>query len=330
MGTLACLATGFETIARHPTLIVIPTLLDLFLWLGPRLSMAPVFKSMEQAMMELLTFEGIGTEVGEASIFLRQILNSLATEFNLFTVLTPAPLLGVPSLMAAEMPLLGPFGARAEVEISSFLFIVAWSIILIVMGLFLSALYLRMIGIQVIEETEAPLPGPDSTIAVWGQLIKLVLILIAVLFGISLLSSIFVSCVGMVSLRIAAFLMTLFSSLGLFVALHMLFAVPAIVLLRRPLFQAVRESFILTRSDFLNVTALILLILVISQGFTFVWSLPDHESWAALIGIGGHAFVSSALVATLFIFFQERLRFLEAIEKAFAAKETPAQSAVGK
>jgi len=45
MGALACIVTGFEVVARHPTLIILPLALDLWLWLGPRLSIAPVLQA---------------------------------------------------------------------------------------------------------------------------------------------------------------------------------------------------------------------------------------------------------------------------------------------
>ena len=99
-----------------------------------------------------------------------------------------------------------------------------------------------------------------------------------------------------------------------------MFTIPGIVQLQRGLLQAVKESLLLTRSDFLNVTFLLLLIFVISRGFNFVWTLPEFNSWAATIGLAGHAFVSTALTATLFIFYQERLNFLEVLQQIRAAK----------
>ncbi len=329
MGTLACLAMGFETVARHPVLITIPTVLDLFLWLGPRLSLAPIFRRAEQFVIQLLTMDGVVGEAEEAYLLLQQVFGELAVEFNLFAMLTPAPLLGVPSLMAERMSVLRPFGSRPEIVVASLFFVMAWVLILGAMGLLCSAFYLRTVGVRVVEELEADLPGPEGSFSLWWQLVKLAVILLAVLFSFSLLTSAMVSCIGLVSFPLAAFLMTLFSSLALFVIVHLIFAVPGIILLRRKPLQAMRESLLLTRGDFLNVTLLILLILIVSRGLNFVWKLPAPETWSTLIGIAGHAFVSSALTATLFVFYYERLQFLEVLMQAFATKEAPAQSLVG-
>jgi hypothetical protein len=94
-----------------------------------------------------------------------------------------------------------------------------------------------------------------------------------------------------------------------------------------------KESLLLTRVDFVNVVFLLGLILVISRGLNVVWTLPAPDSWTTFVGLGGHAFVSTALTAGLFIFYQERLRYLEAMKQIFAAqkaRETPVPSVLGK
>jgi len=56
------------------------------------------------------------------------------------------------------------------------------------------------------------------------------------------------------------------------------------------LFQAIKATLLLTRSDFLNVSFLLMLIFIISRGFNFVWTLPEFDSWSTTIGLAGHAF----------------------------------------
>ena len=55
MGALACVTTGFEVTARHLELILLPLLLDLFLWLGPRLSVSPLLMAIKDLMSQLMT-----------------------------------------------------------------------------------------------------------------------------------------------------------------------------------------------------------------------------------------------------------------------------------
>ena len=115
----------------------------------------------------------------------------------------------------------------------------------------------------------------------------------------------------------------------MFVAFHLIFAIPGMVQLRRSPLHAIQESILLTRVDFVSISMLVLLILVISKGFNVVWTLPDPATWSNLIGIAGHAFVSTALTATLFVFYQDRLNFLPKMEKAVVPQEIPAHSLLG-
>jgi len=330
MGTLACLAAGFEVVARHPTVIIVPFLLDMFLWLGPRLSISPILRTMEQFFRESFrSGDTVTAEVKETYVLVSQLLNDLATHFNLFSSLEPAPLLGVPTLMSTRMSLDRPLGPRAEIIVASLFGVMGWVVLLTLLGLGINALYLRMIGRQVIDETEAPFAGPQTLFPLWGKLILFSLIMLFILFMFSITAVAFTAFVSLISLGVAGFVMTLLFSMVIFVGFHMMFAIPGMVQLRRSPLQAIHESLLLTRGDFLNTTFLMLLILVISRGFNFVWSLPDPGTWTNLVGIAGHAFVSTALTATLFIFYQERLSFLTMLQKAHTAQDTAAHPVAG-
>jgi hypothetical protein len=320
MGALACLTTGFDVVARNPYLILIPFFMDLFLWLGPRLSLAPIFKAVENLVTDLMISGIPDADISEAFALTVQVLNELSAGYNLFSILHPAPLLGVPSLMINQLTVERPFGIRPDVSISSVFLVLPMGVLLVIVGLALTAFYLNWVGSRVIAETESPLTGPRSVWNLWGQFILLSLVLLLALSVFGMIIMFFSSFLGLFSMPLAWLSIILASSIVLFIAVHLMFTVPAIVQLQRGLFQAIKESLLLTRSDFLNVTFLLLLIFIISRGFNFVWTLPEFNSWSALIGLAGHAFVSTALTATLFIFYQERLSFLEVLQQIRAAK----------
>jgi hypothetical protein len=331
MGILACLAAGFDIVARRPAMVMIPLLLDLFLWLGPRLSLAPIFTTLEQFYRTW--FRGAGApalpEAEQVSLLLTQMFTVGATRYNLFAVLSPAPLLGTPTVMAAQLTVERPMGLRPEIVIASPFVVFGWIVLLTVLGLGISALYLRVIGHQVIAETESALPGPQLLLPLWGRLIALTLILLFVLGVLLLAGFSFVALIGLLSQGLAFFVVTFLFALIMFVVFHLIFAIPGMVQLRRSTLHAIQESILLTRVDFIGVSMLVLLILVISRGFNVVWTLPDPATWYNLVGIGGHAFVSTALTTTLFVFYQDRLNFLPKMEKARAPQEIPAPSLMG-
>ena len=331
LGALACVTTGFEVAARHLELILLPLLLDLFLWLGPRLSVSPLLMSIKNIMSQLMTTDIAVPETTENYVRMIQLLEELSGVFNLFSLLNPGPLLGLPALMSSRMSALTPMGEQSVVEVASFLVVMAAVVVLVIVGLGLNALYLRTVGKRVIAETEAAIPGPRTIWVVWRQFVEFGLVLYVALFIFSMAVSLFATIVGLFSFLVAGLIMAAMLSIALFVAVHLLFTVPGMVQLRRGLFHAMKESLLLTRADFINVMFLLGLVLVISRGLNVVWMLPEPDSWTTFVGLGGHAFVSTALTAGLFIFYQERLRYLEAMKQIFAAqvKETPAPSALG-
>lgn len=327
MGTLACLKMGFEVVARNPELILTPFCLDLFLWLGPRLSIAPIVRAFRILMNRWLLTDLAFPEVSEGAAMVDQVLGEVARTFDLFSTLRPAPLVGVPVLMPYRITVARPFGVRPEWPVRSVPGMIGLALLLMVVGLALTALYLRGVGRRVIDETEAPLPGPQSPPAVWIQFVKLGALLLSLLVVFSIGFSFFLTLVGMVSMAVAGILTTLGFSSVLFAGVHLVFAVPGIVQLRRGPLRAIHESLILTRSDFMNVLLLLGLVLLISHGLNVVWSLPDPGSWSTLVGLAGHAFVSTGLTAALFVFYQERLNFLRILKQAATAQARAQQDA---
>jgi hypothetical protein len=330
MGVLGCLAAGFEIVARRPSLIILPLLLDLFLWLGPRLSLAPIFTELDQFYKNLPPAEGQLALLNEQLMLLSPQMSSIgATRYNLFAALSPAPLLGVPTAISVQLTLERPMGVRPEIVIASPFVAFGWIVLLTVVGLGISALYLRVVGRQVITETEKELPDPQSFLTLWRHFIALVLIVLFILGPLSLAGSIFAFLVALISPGLFFFAMLSLFALLMFVVFHLIFAIPGMVQLRRSPLHAIQESILLTRVDFVGVSLLVLLILVISRGFNVVWTLPDPATWSNLIGIAGHAFVSTALIATLFVYYQERLGLLPAEQKALVPQERPAHSLMG-
>ncbi len=331
MGPLACITTGFEIVARAPWLAIPPLLLDLFLWLGPRLSVAPILQGVKAFLAPLSEAGSTIPESAEAYLILGQIMDELSGNFNLFSLLNSVPLLSVPVLMPTRLTALNPLGGQPALEIASLLLLLGIALALGAISLGLGAFYLGSIGRKVVVETESPLPGPPATMALWVQFLKIGGLLLSVLLSFATALSLFASLIGVFSLTLAGLVMTLASSAVLFTALHLVFAIPGIVQLRRGIMPAIRESLLLTRGDFLHVVLLLGLILVISQGLRVVWTLPTPDSWSTLVGLAGHAFVSTALTTGLLVFYQERLQFLEVMKQIYATrlKEANARPLIG-
>lgn len=324
LGVLACITAGFEITARRPWLLLLPVLLDLFLWLGPRLSVAPLLAEVKATIPP----EAVGNSTNYQ--ILQETLDQLSGQFNLFGTLSPGPLVGLPTLMRTRMmrtdaPAANPWGLRPTWTVASLAGLWGYAFLFGMIGLALNVLYLRQVGQSVIQETESALPGPGSPIALWIQLCVSVLVALPMALLITMPMALAVS--GLLTPGLGSILSLVLLSFIFYVVFHLVFVVPGLVQLRKPLLRAVWESALLVQVDFMRVLALVLIILGVTAGLNFVWSLPEPTSWATLVGIGGHAFVATALTVALFVFYQERLGYLQALQQARATR--PAHSHVG-
>jgi hypothetical protein len=73
----------------------------------------------------------------------------------------------------------------------------------------------------------------------------------------------------------------------------------------------VRRSERLTRLSFPTTVLLVVLALAGSQLMDLLWRAPGEASWLTLLGIAGHAFVTTSLLAATFIYYRDADRWAE-------------------
>lgn len=61
----------------------------------------------------------------------------------------------------------------------------------------------------------------------------------------------------------------------------------------------------MTRMTMPTTAFFLLSILLISEGLDILWRVPPEKSWLTLLGVGGHAFITSALLAASFIYYRD-------------------------
>jgi uncharacterized membrane protein YdcZ (DUF606 family) len=67
-----------------------------------------------------------------------------------------------------------------------------------------------------------------------------------------------------------------------------------------------------------------LTIVILSQGLDLLWQVPPASSWLSLVGIAGHAFITTALLAASFRYYQDATVWLQ----EFLQKRMPPQNRV--
>lgn len=319
-GVIGCLTAGFEMLSQNLLVVSLPVVLDLVLWLGPRVSLWPLL----QDVIQLLTSQPSADpemmgQVEQAVILMEQF----GEQFNLLSVLGGVPMFQVPSLLARRAPVAGsPLGVPRVFSVSSALALLPWWGVLALAGLVLGFLYLNEIAHQVEDAHRGELEGAgvtdegrggaqdDSLRAGAWKLLRF----LAFAFGLMAIGSVILPLwILMVALGAAIAqplgILIWVGGVGMvsYAALHLLFVIPGLLLGGRRLLRAVSESILLSHVSLSSVFGFVLLAVVIYEGLGYAWSLPPSDSWVMLIGIVGNAFVATGLTVAAFVFYRDRV-----------------------
>ncbi len=339
-GVIGCLTSGFEMLSQNLLLVALPVVLDLVLWLGPRVSVEPLLQGVE----ELLTSQqSASPEMAGQVEQAVQLLEQFGARFNLISVLGGVPMFQVPSLLARRAPGAGsPMGDPRVLSLSSVLTLIPWWGVLAFLGLGLGFLYLNEIAHQVEEsdvsrvESGAQLgeenwsggdrvgdtfdpgaqaisprrsPPIDPLAGVW-KLLRFVLFAVGLMVIGAAVFPLLVLVVALgTSIAQPVGILLWVGGVGLlsYAALHLLFVIPGLLLGGRRLLRAIGESVLLSHLNLSSVLGFVLLSLVIYEGLGYAWSLPHSDSWAMSIGILGNAFVATGLTSAAFVFYRDRM-----------------------
>jgi len=79
--------------------------------------------------------------------------------------------------------------------------------------------------------------------------------------------------------------------------------------------RSIVTSFRLVRSLMAGTGMFFIMLIIIGYGLDILWTTPDADSWLLLVGIFGHAFISSGLLAASFRFYDRGIKWQQDILK---------------
>ena len=319
LGVIGCLTAGFDIVSRRLWLILLPILLDLLLWMGPRLSVAPLLERIV-TFLRVQSVPDVATALQVAEV--TRYLGQVGEHFNLLALLSKLPLLNVPSMLAGRIPA-SPLGEPRQILVSGVLALVGWGIVLVPAGLVLGFLYLNGLtrwvrGMRSSDEQEAAQSAPkggdeesqiEERSGAW-RFVRIFMFAAGLLVAGIVITPPWLLLVGIVEVITPGlgFWLLIFSvGLAGYLGLHLLFVIPGVMIGGRGLWRATWESIGLIHTQFFSVTGLVALVVVIYGGLGYVWLLPSTDSWALLVGIVGNSCIATGLTAAAFVFYQERI-----------------------
>ena len=106
---------GFNVVANNLLLLVLPVLIDLFLWLGPQVSIRQALKPIIDDIVRLLQ-QINSPQVASQMNMISDVWNQILVKFNLLGTIRTLPI-GVPSLMSSALTESTPLGPATIFEV---------------------------------------------------------------------------------------------------------------------------------------------------------------------------------------------------------------------
>jgi hypothetical protein len=306
IGFLASLWKGVEFVNAHPAVILIPVLVDAFLWLGPHLSVYALIRPVVDAMAASAAANTANAPVIDS-------LRQAAQDFNLFSLLAFLPLFP-PSLMAGVSPIQTPLGNPIVLTVGNWFAAGGAAAVCLAASLALGSAYWVWAGRTVRQDPWTP----ADAAARWGRTFLIVSLLSAgflvLILGAAVPVLVVVSVVGMVSPTIGAGLAQLIIFLGggllFWLILFFMFSMHGTALYKDGLLPAVWNSVNTTRWMYpLSIWVPILLLLANFLAAQ-VWALAPAGSWSGAVGVVGNAYTSSVVVVASMAYYADKRRWI--------------------
>lgn len=300
-GVWRTIAAGFDLTTKHLWLLILPVLLDAFLWLGPRLSSRPIIEQMVSMLPQDESLTDITAQ-----------LLALAPRTNLFTSLS-VPFIGIPVFMVGATPENTPLPTQI-VEMADPLAWLGLFLLFSIIGVLITAVYFNLIAQTIrLQDGQPTLVIPqfmERVTATWLNLLVLgiMIAIAAIIIYIPLIIVAFVA--ALISQLLATIVLLIGPVLILWMLIFTYFVPHDLALFGHKLQLAVITSIQMVRLYFSPMLGLLVVILIIRNVLGTLLVLADDGTWITAVGILGHAFVMTSLMTATFIFFRDRYKMI--------------------
>jgi hypothetical protein len=312
---ITTILSGFNVVANNISLILLPLLVDIYLWLGPKFKIESLFlprlKEMTTALSQLNATDMQATLKSSETLW-----TQFLSQFNLNIAVRTLPM-GVPSLVAREMIFNSPLGNIFQYQVPTIgmAFLILFALLTI--GFFLGNLYFSSLS----RITANPVEKLDfkKLMYQFGQSIIMALILLLVIMIIAIPGMLLLSVIALVSGQMADFIILIALFVMLWLALPLVFSPHGVYVINQKAFPSMLLSIRMMRFSLPGASMFVITSAMISECLNLVWAIPDASSWLTAIGIFGHAFIVTALLTASFIYYRNGLRWMQENSQRLAA-----------
>ena len=307
-GVIGSLRAGFDAVSSHVVLILLPLALDLFLWLGPRLSVGKLYSSILSRWFELNKQAGL--PVQNVDVITERV--EIFGRYNVLNWIRTLPV-GIPSLLSGllpdSLPLKTPLGMQSVIQIPSMLMMLGLLLALTVAGWVGGGLYFRWVSGITLGEREpsvAPIRAVVQTLllsVIW--VVSFMILMVPVLLILTLLA--------LFSPVLANGAVILFLIVSFWLVVPLFFTPHGIFVKKQNAFHSILSSVKMARFTLPMSSMFVFAVFVLSTGLNYLWKVPSIDSWMLLVGIAGHAFITTALLSASFVYYYDMNAWLQLV-----------------
>lgn len=312
MSVIDSLSAGYRFVWRRPDLLLIPLILDLFLWLSPRLSIGPLLQRLADFYVNLGDMADLSEEMQQLSGQMQDMLTTLGQSSNLMDLLVNRTLFHVPSLLVS-IPAIK--SGQSSIEVSSTGSALLFSLLLGLCGVLIGVVYMNLLA-QALplgegEKATPPQQFVSQVVRHWGRTILFVIGVFVLLAIFYLFATIGTSLLMLLSPALGMGVMALASGLTAIFFFYLYFVTAGLVLDNLPVPAAVTRSIVLVRHNFWATLFFVVLTGLIALGMSLV--LENLVAWGTpgvLVAVASNAFIGTGLAMALLVFYRTRLLVL--------------------
>jgi hypothetical protein len=307
------LVAGFDTITNHIPLLLLPIGLDLLIWLSPRFRLKALIELAVGDLMDQSLLIAPDPETREVLTAAQELWILAGEHFNILIGLRSYPV-GIPSLMSSIMPLESPLGTPVFIEINSFFNSVVLFIIFALLGLTLGTVFYNAVA-QAALSSEI---NWRSVIKNWPwlsfQVFLLALSWLAIFIGVTIPASCIVSLAALGNIAFGQCAFLIYGGFLIWIIFPLLFSAHGIFVNRQKVWPSIKQGIHITRLTFPTTSLFFISVLLLTQILDLLWQIPPENSWLMLVGLAGHAFVTTGLLSASFIYYRDADRWIRSLQ----------------
>jgi hypothetical protein len=297
---------------RIPWILGFPILLDVILWLSPRLSAAPVFHRLASTLSDLYG-SVTATGLDESTVtFMRERISEFDTASSSFNLLflIPGSLAQIPSIEPPSIA--GTF----SLELSSGLDLLVLALGFELVGILIGCVFWGILAQQLrdgkVNVSTLPRRVGFYVLSILGFVLLAVGVSIAILIPIGVV----IGLISVVSPTVGVIVLSAMGAaaniLGILLVIYLYFWVDAIVISNAGPLRAAVNSGRVVANNFWSTVFFIGLVLLISRGTSLIWDALDQAPFGMVVAIAANAYVATGLTSASLLFYQTRMARLPA------------------